>query len=265
MFSKNVNIDYFEGVARRLPPAFVALFLQVVSFIFFLFLSVVADNWQSLSLPLPFLICAHAAMAALLSYLFRMEWWWCWIQFSFPLLIVLFSLSGIPPIYYLSAFVLFALLYWSVFRTRVPYYPSKSTLVPLILDLLPPDKTIKFIDVGSGLGGLLIKLSKLRVESQFYGIEIAPLPWVISYLRSKVRVAPVHFTLGSYNDICLREYDVVFAYLSPVAMPDLWVKARDEMRPGSILLSYEFMIPNVEPDLCLNLNANEPILYLWRI
>jgi predicted O-methyltransferase YrrM len=45
------------------------------------------------------------------------------------------------------------------------------------------------------------------------------------------------------------QFDVVFAYLSPAAMPELWKKAQREMRPGSLLISYEFPIEGVEPNL----------------
>jgi hypothetical protein len=42
-----------------------------------------------------------------------------------------------------------------------------------------------------------------------------------------------------------------FAYLSPAAMLALWHKARAEMRPGTLLLSYEFHIPGTTPDLVI--------------
>ena len=45
------------------------------------------------------------------------------------------------------------------------------------------------------------------------------------------------------------EYDVVYAYLSPAPMADVWRKVCAEMRPGSIFISNSFAVPGVEPDL----------------
>lgn len=248
-----------------MPPAVLALFVQFFSFVFCLILFIFAGFDFLYSATVYFFIAIQAAVAAFFSFLLDMDWWWWPIQFLFPVLVVIFAFSGISPFYYLIAFLFFALLYWSTFRTQVPYYPSTSSLLPIILDMFPPEKSMNFIDIGSGLGGLLIELSRVKKNSFFYGIEIAPLPWFISVLRGRICKDKVQFTFGNYENINFHKYDIVFAYLSPVAMPDLWNKAKKEMRTGSILLSYEFIIPNVEPDLCVNLNSNDPVLYLWRI
>jgi hypothetical protein len=61
----------------------------------------------------------------------------------------------------------------------------------------------------------------------------------------------------------LSDYDVVFAFLSPAAMPALWRKASAEMRPGTLLLSYEFSIPGTTPHIIDHPVENGPALYGW--
>jgi hypothetical protein len=56
----------------------------------------------------------------------------------------------------------------------------------------------------------------------------------------------------------------VFAYLSPAAMGALWRKASAEMRPGSILLSYEFAIADKAADLVITPTGRGPVLYCWH-
>ena len=48
-------------------------------------------------------------------------------------------------------------------------------------------------------------------------------------------------------------------------MPFIWTKASSEMRAGTVLLSYEFIIPAQEPSFVLNLVLMLPPLYGWRI
>ena len=50
---------------------------------------------------------------------------------------------------------------------------------------------------------------------------------------------------GDFWSTDLARYDVVYAYLSPAAMPRLWEKARREMRPGSLFVSNGFAVPGV--------------------
>ena len=263
--SKNNNENCTEKTHSYISPAIQALFLQIASLLFCLFFSLLLIVVSIDPPSIIFYVFAQAALAAFLTFLRGLDWWWCIIQFFFPILILIFLFAEIPSHYYLVVFVALALLYWSTFRTQVPYYPSKISLLPTLLSLLPPDKNINFVDIGSGLGGMLIHVSKIRPESHFVGIEIAPLPWVISYLRGKFVQSKVRFNLGNYEKANFGDYDVVFAYLSPAVMSAVWVKAKSEKKPGSLLLSYEFIIPNVTPDFHINITPNDPILYVWRI
>ena len=256
---------FFESYLAQMPPAALALILQIFSLILVSALAIFSELHLAFSFSLSIFIVCQAVLAAFFSFLLKMDWWWRAIQFFFPILVVLFASSKIPANYYLLAFIIFVLVYWPSFRTRVPYYPSKPSLLPVILELLPKDKSINFIDVGSGMGGLLIELANVNKTSQFWGVEIAPFPWVVSFLRGKCYKSRVHFLYGKYEKLHFSDYDVVFAYLSPAAMPDLWTKAKREMRSGTILLSYEFIISDVKPDLCINNDSNDPTLYVWRI
>lgn len=259
--SEDEKIECAPWRFNVVPPAFRALMAHiVVSALFYFFL-------QLFKFPISLLagVALYACAVTFFSLFLGLDWWWLPIQFFFPFLTVVFLLINIPPKFYLIGFVVLASLYWTIAKTRVPYFPSKAELVPIVLNQLPKNRPIKFIDVGSGLGGLLMKLALVKKDSQFVGVEIAPLPWLISYIRGKISRSSVRFLLRNYEQENFAQYDVVFAYLSPAAMPDLWQKARKEMKAGALLMSYEFVIPDVPPDLCVNIATNDPILYIWRI
>lgn len=122
------------------------------------------------------------------------------------------------------------------------------------------------LDLGSGLGGMACHLAALRPDACITGIESAPLPWLLSWLRKNWRRdANCRFIRGDYNDVDFGRYDVLFAYLSSVAMSALWEKARSEMRPGTLLLSYEFAIPGLAPSIWVVPEPDGPILYGWYV
>lgn len=195
--------------------------------------------------------------------------WWSWIHFLFAPALLGALMLQLPPALFLAAFLLFLLLYWSTFRTQVPLYLSGAAARNAVADALPRHP-LRFIDIGSGLGGMVLDLAERRPESHFEGIELAPLPWLLSRLRLAAnRHCRGHgrcrLLRGDYDRLDFSHYDVVFAYLSPAAMPRLWHKARAEMRPGTLLLSHEFAIPDAAPDIATPTRPGGTVLYGWRM
>ena len=207
----------------------------------------------------------HGAIAAAIAYLRRMAVWWVPILFCFPPAAMLVNSLQLPPALFLGVFLFLLLLFWSTFRSQVPFYPSGRAVWDAVADLLPENRDLQVIDIGSGLGGAVLYLSRLRLECRFTGIELAPLPWLVSSLRARLSRSAGHFVRGDYTQLQFADYDVIFAYLSPAAMTALWLKARQEMRSGSLLLSYEFLIEGVDPDIVVYPRKAGPALYGWHM
>lgn len=207
----------------------------------------------------------QGAIAAALSGWRRLAPWWLAIQLLFPVALLAGISLNLPPWLFLAGFLLLLLVYWSTFRTQVPYYPSGRRAWDAVAGLLPAGRPVYAIDIGSGLGGLVLDLARRRPESTFAGIELAPLPWLVSRLRALLaRRANARFVRGDYEQLDFGDYDLVFAYLSPAAMDALWRKASAEMRPGALLLSYEFGIAAKAPDLSIAPKGAGPSLYGWH-
>jgi len=205
-------------------------------------------------------------VAARLGRSLGMETWWLPMHALFvPGLMWMLGL-GLPPHYSLGAFCLLASVYWSVSRTRVPLFLSSRAAARAVADLLPQERSFTFIDLGSGLGGVLSCLARARPAGRYYGIEAAPLPFLLSRLRAALGGHACRISRGDFQDLDLGCYDVVYAYLSPAAMPGLWVKASREMRAGSLLISNSFAVPGVPPTFTLATGARDGAsLLLWRM
>lgn len=248
-------------------PAVQALLIQVFSFLLLPALAHGISFFTEFDITITVAVLLQGVTAASLSRLCGLASWWLPTQAAFPAAVLGALSLQLPPGVFLAAFVTLLALYWSTFRTQVPFYPSAPAVWDTVAGLLPADRRLSFIDIGSGLGGLVLHLSGRRTESVFTGIEIAPLPWLASMLRSRISIRQnnARFIRGDYDRLDFASYDVVFAYLSPAAMPALWQKASVEMRKGSLLLSYEFDIPGVEPHFVRTPVPGGPPLYGWSI
>ncbi|NHZ41497.1 class I SAM-dependent methyltransferase [Massilia sp. CCM 8693] len=244
-------------------PAVQALLLQCLAFpltlliVFLLARSGAVLSYADCALVQGVLACAMTRLRGLAV-------WWLGIQLVFPLALMGTLKLDIPPPLFLGVFLFLLALYWSTFRTQVPYYPSGKWVWNEVDKLLPKDKPLLVIDIGSGLGGFTMELARRRPESVFVGIELAPLPWLLSFLRARITASRARFVRGDYDNLDLSNYDAVFAYLSPAPMSALWNKASKEMRPGSILLSYEFLITEKTPDIILMPTGRGAPLYGWH-
>ncbi|MEJ7804516.1 MAG: class I SAM-dependent methyltransferase [Telluria sp.] len=206
----------------------------------------------------------QGASASLLSWWRQLAPWWLAIQLLFPLALLQAQSLAISPLLFLGAFLFLLLVYWSTFRTQVPYYPSGQRVWDEVARLLPADRSLRVIDIGSGLGGLVLDLARRRPQARIEGIELAPLPWLISRLRANIGGSRARFLRGDYDHLNFADYDAVFAYLSPAAMSALYRKAAREMRSGTILMSYEFLITEKAPDLDIVPTGRGPSLYVWH-
>lgn len=254
------------SLLSRLPPSITALFLQLCAFA----LALLSLRFAELNAE-PFifaLICG--LLAAALSYVARLARWWLLIQLLFAPSLVLMLKLNIPSSVFLAAFLIMLLVYWTTFRSQVPLYLSSKRVWQTLEELLPPlqtDKKFTFMDIGSGMGGVLTHLSTVRPDGRYYGVEIAPLPYLFSWLRIKLgRYSDCHVTWGSLWDCDFAQYDVVFAYLSPVPMEKLWLKVKQEMRPGTLFISNTFAVPEHPPQYAITLDdMHHSTLNIWHM
>jgi hypothetical protein len=247
-----------------LNPATLALFIQVFA-LSLVSISPLIAKMHGYSISVLEIFLLQAIFATALSCLFSMALWWHAIHALFPLLVGLMLRYPVSPIFYLCALVCTSAIYWSTFRTQVPYYPSNGQVAHALQNVLNDHKSLRVIDIGSGLGGVMMTLAKVFPQSSFYGIEIAPMPWAISLLRSKWQKSTAHFLYGDYQNLNFADYDVVYAYLSPAVMTRVWQKAVKEMRPGSLLISNEFDVIDQPAHMTLITTDQSSKLYVWRM
>ena len=193
------------------------------------------------------LICAilQGTIAAVTSYKIGAARWWIPIHLCFLPLAIGANQLGIPPITWLGAFLLFFMLFWRTDKSQVPLFLTNAKAARSVAGLLPRGQKL-VVDLGCGTGSLIKYLAVSRPESHFVGIEHAPLPFLIAWVRSR-GITNLQVQYGNFWNENLGRYQVVYAFLSPVPMPELWAKACGEMSPQSLLISNSFKIPGVSP------------------
>lgn len=258
-----------RAVSDRLQPfspSLVALIAQIVATLISLML--VAPLLASFKLEIPDIVAAliQGGFAAFLGSRLGLASWWLPINLLFSPALVSTLSFGITPSWFLSAFVLLFLIYWSVFRSQVPLYLSSRKAWEAISGLLPGKEGVRFLDLGAGLGGMLSYLDTQHPDGNFSGMEIAPLPFALGWARKIATRGNYSLQWGDFWSYSLADQDVVYAYLSPVPMARLWRKICEEMPSGSRFISNTFPVPGVESESIVELDDfHHSRLYVYRV
>lgn len=244
----------------KLPPLLLAVLAQTIALLAIKQLTAILPDLPAAQLLL------QGSLAAMAGRVLKLPYWWVPINLLLPLAVVTTLALDLPPWLFLLGFVAVLLLQWNSGSERVPLYLSNRKTWRELAHMLP-DGELRFVDVGSGLGGVLFYLARQRPDGHFSGIETAPLPYLLSRLRlllSGVKNVEIRYRNLWQED--LSRYNVLYAFLSPVPMARLYDKARTEMPPGSLLISNSFTVPEQPCDRVIEVNDRRRTqLYCWRI
>lgn len=133
--------------ARRRPlrqaPAIQALLLFVLGLIGANLIDVLCQRMGLSAFSSIEISLLHGVLAALAARLRRMAVWWWVILLVFPLAALGVGRLHLPSWLFLAVFLFMLLLFWSTFRSQVPFYPSGQAAWDAVAGLLPADRAIR--------------------------------------------------------------------------------------------------------------------------
>jgi len=246
-----------------LQPHFRQLALQFAALMAVLSLAWPYYGVRGEPLPWGLVVVAIGVVAVLLATFLKQPWWWRLIHGAFAPLAWLVAQAEIDPGWFLAAAIALLLVYRGALSGQVPLYLSNRQTAQALANLVPPSGNC--LDLGAGLGSMLRPLAEARPDVRCIGVENAPLTWLGGKLLM-LGLANCEWRWGSLWKTSLADMDVVYAFLSPVPMAELWAKARVEMKSGSLFVSNSFPVPDVAPDEVIAVDdARQTQLYCYRL
>lgn len=250
------------SIILRWPPILRAFTAQSAAFL--LLLAMVALVTPHRAVPLWVWPVLQAVMALLFSRYLELGSFWLPFQALLPFAFFWQMEHRVSPWVYPVLVAGLVLVFGGGLMSRVPLYNSNRAAWKALLELIPEEGSLA--DLGAGLGGPLAFLARHRPGAQFVGVEASPLVWLIAWLRTLSVRSHCWVRFGSLWRLPLGEFQIVYAFLSPVPMPALWEKAQREMRPGTLLISHTFEISGISPERVIPLpGRRDAKLLLYRI
>lgn len=171
------------------------------------------------------------------------------------LLLILYFIIAIV----IGGFTFFGIL-WGAMYTRIP---TKKLEKVIKLSNLGFGKTA--VDMGAGLGTFSFEAAYTGahiVAVEIDPFKVAVMKFLLRYNNNMAKAmmrnplptgkyAVSHLNVdiirGNMLNADLTKADIVFCNLSPVLMPKVAAKAKQEMKPGAELISVEWKVPNWKP------------------
>jgi hypothetical protein len=153
---------------------------------------------------------------------------------------------------FILAFGLFvaASCFWYEKKTKAPAIPTLPWVRKKMIEALKrhtdPSKPYRIAELGSGWGGIAVRVARAYPKSTIIGYEIAIFPYLVSVLRGLFTFRKIKFRRDDFFNEDLSQYDIVICYLLPWHMAKLKPQM-ETLKPGSIVVVNAYGVPGWEP------------------
>jgi cyclopropane fatty-acyl-phospholipid synthase-like methyltransferase len=134
-------------------------------------------------------------------------------------------------------------------RAGVSPAPTMPSTRRVVIDLLREHtrdyKTLRLAELGSGWGGLAIKIANSFPCAAVTGFEISPYPRLVSRLMTMFN-SRITILCEDFYDHDLTQYDALICYLSPQHMQRIEEKLQ-KLQNKPLVISCSFSMPNTTP------------------
>lgn len=136
-----------------------------------------------------------------------------------------------------------------------PFFPTPADALDGLNEIVPLPPGAQILDAGCGLGHGLRALRRHYPHAQLHGVEWSwPLRWLAALRCPWARIRRGDLWARSW-----RDQDLVYLFQRPESMARAAAKARQDMRPGTWLVSLEFKVPGLRLHAVLQREDARPV------
>lgn len=156
----------------------------------------------------------------------------------------------------LAATLSLFLLAWSAVFTRAPFVPLPKKALPSVVQALNLQPGDKLYDLGCGDGRVLIAAWRSQPQAQYIGIDKDWLPSICNHwqLWRAGRPSQIKILRKNFFKQDLSDATHIFVYLFPKLMNDLLPKLTAELKPGTKVISCDFVFEHKQTSQIIDLH-----------
>lgn len=131
-------------------------------------------------------------------------------------------------------------------RFGLPFVTTPQWAIDWLTDNLDLKSSDRVYELGCGDARVLAALARKFPDAKFVGIEIQWWPYLLARWRTR-NLRNVAVLLGDFLKQDFSSATLVYGFFITVMMPKIAAKLRQNVRPGTKIISFGFAIPDWTP------------------
>lgn len=164
-------------------------------------------------------------------------------------------------IFFIGSIIIFFSL-WSIYiiiKTKVPWAKTPQENLSKIFSEINLPKNSLIYDLGCGDGRTLFLAEKMGYRA--VGYELSLYPFLKGLIKKIIVKSKIKIRRKDFFKDNLEKANIVFVFLVSDVMEKLGRKLKKELRPGTIIISYGFTIPNWSAQKILDTKPSKTYFY----
>ncbi|MFH1233509.1 MAG: hypothetical protein V1649_02565 [Patescibacteria group bacterium] len=150
-----------------------------------------------------------------------------------------------------------------VFRGYAPFISTRSQAIEKALFEINLQPSNKVYELGCGHAGFLRAICNKFPEVEAIGVENAPLPYFLARVQIAMSGKKIKIIKKNLFDVNLSDADLIYCYLNVGMMVKLKEKFSKECKIGTIIISYQFPLDNLNPTKVIQFEKDK--IYFYKI
>ena len=150
-----------------------------------------------------------------------------------------------------------------VFRGFSPFISTKFKTILAILKELELNGSEHVYELGAGKAGFLRAVEQKFKNSKLTGVEYSFWPYTLARFQIILSGSKIKMVKKNIFKVSLKEADVIYCFLNIDMMKKLEDKIRNECRTGTLVISYHFRLPSLEPEKVIK--EEKDSIYFYRV
>lgn len=148
-----------------------------------------------------------------------------------------------------------------IFRQSIGFVSTEKKVVKKIIADLKIKNNAKVYELGCGRARFLRNLREKYPNANLVGVEYSFLIYTIAWFFNFLTQSKLKLIKKNFFKISLADAEVVYCYLNISLMEKLEEKMKREVKQGTILISYQFRFPNLEPVKILEVEKKKKVYF----
>lgn len=145
-----------------------------------------------------------------------------------------------------------------------PWVPTRNNDLKRIHTLLKLKDGESFVELGCGNGRVCRFLARKNPGVRVTGVELSLLQYFVAILQARISGSSAHYKFQNVFSYDLKNTDAIYMFLMPETYEKIKVKLKQELRPGTRVVTYVWPIPGWKPET-ISKQEDQLDLYLYTI